>query len=266
MGFLSGAIGSAIGGIASSVVGGLFNKGEAQNNRDWQEEMSNTSIQRRMEDLRAAGLNPLLAVNSVSSGASTPAGAQASIDTSGIHSGINNGFQLALQAKQVEAEVDKKRAEADATRDKMLTEELNRQNIALDNFAREKGLHTEELKQDYLRAQTDGERAKTLTEFARRNNINQDTANKLQEQLNAIFDLNVKKMNPALTREGLEDSHEAALHGNPFSVSAVLTKRTERAAKKRMADFERSKLGRTSLPSNAQGVIKKTFRSGGGAF
>lgn len=262
MGFLSGAIGSAIGGIASSVVGGLFNKGEAQNNRDWQEEMSNTSIQRRMEDLRAAGLNPLLAVNSASSGASTPAGAQASIDTSGIHSGINNGFQLALQAKQVEAEIDKKRAETDATRDKMLTEELHRQNIALDNFAREKGLHTEELKQDYLRAQTDGERAKTLTEFARRNNINQDTANKLQEQLNTIFDLNVKKMNPALTREGLEDRHEAELYNNPTRAIAVTNKRAERVITSKFKGDPVKNILKTFIPSNAQGVKVRTVRGG----
>lgn len=259
---LFSSIGSAIGGIASTIIGGNQNKKEAEKNRDWQEEMSNTSVQRRMEDLREAGLNPLLAVNSASAGASTPSGAQANIDTTGIHSGINNGFQLALQAKNIEAEVDKKRAETDATRDKMITEELNRQGMSLDNLGKEKGLRTEELRQNYLNAQTDNERAKILTEFARRNNIDQNTRNQLQNQLDMIFDLNVKKMNPALTREGLEDSHEANLYSNPSRFIAVTNKRAERAVTSRFKGDPVKSIIKSMLPSNAQGVKVKTIRGG----
>lgn len=60
-----------------------FNSAEAQKNRDFQLELSNTAVQRRMADLQRSGINPLLAVASASSGASTPAGATAS---SGSHS------------------------------------------------------------------------------------------------------------------------------------------------------------------------------------
>jgi hypothetical protein len=53
-----------------------FNAAEAQKNRDYQTEMSNTAHQRQVEDLRAAGLNPILSAKY--GGASSPAGSAAS--------------------------------------------------------------------------------------------------------------------------------------------------------------------------------------------
>ena len=74
-------LGALLGGLASGYLGyrgakkqNIASAQQAQQQMDFQREMSNTAVQRRMADLQAAGINPILAG---SKEASSPAGAMA---------------------------------------------------------------------------------------------------------------------------------------------------------------------------------------------
>ncbi len=91
MGFLDSAI-SSIAGSAGDILGSVASGGLsflgqqganqtnmdiAQNQMNFQQQMSNTSYQRAVQDMQAAGLNPMLAYSQ--GGASTPSGASTQV-------------------------------------------------------------------------------------------------------------------------------------------------------------------------------------------
>ncbi len=102
--------GAAISGIAAGL--GAASGQSAANSRNWQiakkqmefqERMSNTAVQRRMEDMRLAGINPLLAGKWE---ASSPAGAQATMQNA-----LGQGISSAMQAMQLRTAIKKANAD-----------------------------------------------------------------------------------------------------------------------------------------------------------
>lgn len=111
----------ALGAVGSSLIGGLFsshgqrsanatNLAIAREQMAFQERMSNTAHQREAEDLRKAGLNPILSANG---GASSPSGASANMINTGkdIGESIARSPEMLMALEKMRQDISKTKAE-----------------------------------------------------------------------------------------------------------------------------------------------------------
>lgn len=119
-GFATGGIGAAavgalsgLGGDESTAQSADFAREMQQKQLDWERERAQNAHQWEVEDLKAAGLNPILSANG---GAQTGGIGAGSIDTTGTqNAGINaaTGIQQIASAAQLHGQLSKQKAEVE---------------------------------------------------------------------------------------------------------------------------------------------------------
>ena len=102
-------------GLLGGILQNNWNTAAQNSQRDWMQQMASTGYQRAVADLKAAGLNPMLAYSNGS--ASSPSGSAATMVNP-----MSNAVHSAQAQSQLDATVENLKANTDLARTKSYTE------------------------------------------------------------------------------------------------------------------------------------------------
>lgn len=198
-------IGSMIGAVGDTVIGGInahqqkeafeWNKQQAEKVFNWNKEVQqrtwereDTAVQRRLNDLKASGINPLMAAGQSANSGGQVAQTAPNLEAPSINIGLSESISKVIEAISASQNIAQSKAQEQLIQSEILTGEKTRGKITKETQKMQKEIdkmHNETLK-------IDAERNKITSEMMKIDSERQ--LHELQRQINLYNYLRSKGM------------------------------------------------------------------------